>query len=197
MFYLENNIDLCDTPLQDILRFVEVNLAFKGVDLDLLRRKILRQKNLIKRNRAKNRKNVPNIKKPYEVVVSLPDEDEEETKKQRNRISAQISRDKKKLRVRELEEMNKRLQEECNLQKLENDQLKQSMLTKPKRYMLLTQRSLHQQDQQDAHLPRYHLPLRHHQGPLLLQRTLHSHLQNRTVARSPRPQKRTRLPRPL
>lgn len=63
MFYLENNIDLCDTPLQEILRFVEVNLAFKGVDLDLLRRKILNQKNLLKRNRAKNRKNTPIIKK--------------------------------------------------------------------------------------------------------------------------------------
>lgn len=102
MFYLENNIDLCDTPLQEILRFVEVNLAFKGVDLDLLRRKVLKQKSLFKRNRAKNRKNTPNIKKTYATVVSLVDEDEEETKKQRNRISAQISRDKKKVRVREL-----------------------------------------------------------------------------------------------
>lgn len=51
-------------------------------------------------------------------MVAIADEDEEETKKQRNRISAQISRDKKKLRVRELEEMNKKLQEECNMRKL-------------------------------------------------------------------------------
>jgi hypothetical protein len=119
IFYLENNIDLCDTPLQEILRFVEVNLAFKGVDLDLLRRKILKQKSLLKRNRAKNRKNTTLVKKTYTSAVAIADEDdEEETKKQRNRISAQISRDKKKLRVRELEEMNKKLQEECNMRKL-------------------------------------------------------------------------------
>lgn len=97
---------------------MEVNLAFKGVDLDLLRRKILKQKNLLKRNRAKNRKNTPVVKKNYTTVVKIADEDEEETKKQRNRISAQISRDKKKLRVKELEEMNKKLQEECNMRKL-------------------------------------------------------------------------------
>jgi hypothetical protein len=115
------------------MRFVEVNLAFKGVDLDLLKRKILKQKNLIKRNRAKSRKISAQDKKTYLVGISLPQEDEEETKRQRNRISAQISRDRKKLRVRELEEMNKQLQEECFHRKLENEQLKQSLLAKAKR----------------------------------------------------------------
>ena len=134
MFYLENHIDICDTPLNEILQFVEVNLAFRGIDLDLLRRKLLKQKSILKRNRAKNRKTTPVVKNTYGGLVVLPDEDEEETKKQRNRISAQISRDKKKLRVRELEEMNKKLQEECQLRRMENEQLKQTMLTtKPKR----------------------------------------------------------------
>lgn len=129
MFYLENNIDICDTPLSEILRFVEVNLAFKGVDIDLLKRKILKQKSLLKRTRAKNRKFVPIPKKTYTGVITVADDDEEETKKQRNRISAQISRDKKKLRVKELEEMNKKLQEECLQRKMENEQLKQTILT--------------------------------------------------------------------
>ena len=38
-----------------------------------------------------------------------------------------MSRDKKKKRVAELEEMNKRLQEECNNHKMENLKLKETI----------------------------------------------------------------------
>jgi hypothetical protein len=38
-------------------------------------------------------------KKNYKEVIVISEEGEDEFKKQRNRISAQLSRDKKKLRV--------------------------------------------------------------------------------------------------
>jgi len=96
LFYLESTIDICDTPLQKIMQIVSFNTSFKGVDLDLVKRKILKQKNILKRNRAKGRVLIP---KPKPVSYSLPaviSDQEEEFKKQRNRISAQISRDRKK-----------------------------------------------------------------------------------------------------
>jgi len=96
LFYLEHTIDICDTPLQEIMQMVSFNTSFKGVDLDLVKRKILKQKNILKRNRAKGRVLIP---KPKPVSFTLPtivSDQEEEFKKQRNRISAQISRDRKK-----------------------------------------------------------------------------------------------------
>jgi hypothetical protein len=59
------------------MKFVDVNVAFRGVDLELLKRKILKQKNWLKRNRAKNRKNGPVSKKNYPVSVAINDEGED------------------------------------------------------------------------------------------------------------------------
>lgn len=73
------------------------NDNFKGVDLEVVKRKIIRQKNLLKRNRAKNRKTLAKEKKQIiELAVVASFDQEDEYKKQKNRISAQISRDKKK-----------------------------------------------------------------------------------------------------
>lgn len=54
--YLEHTLNICDTPLAEILEAVAANQMFKGVDLDLLKRKIIKKKNELKRARAKNRK---------------------------------------------------------------------------------------------------------------------------------------------
>ena len=53
----------------------------------------------------------------------MPEEDEE-AKRQRNRISAQISRDRKKQRVQQLEERNRLLEAECAMATEENKKLK-------------------------------------------------------------------------
>jgi len=65
--YLTQTIDLCDTPLINILTFVQSNQGFQGIDLDKVRRKIIKQKYILKRNRAKNRK-VTNMAVKTEVV---------------------------------------------------------------------------------------------------------------------------------
>lgn len=48
---------------------VTLNANFKGVDLDFVRRKVLKIKNSMKRNRAKNRVLTP---KPKKAVIELP-----------------------------------------------------------------------------------------------------------------------------
>ena len=116
MCYLEHTHDLCDTPLAEIIQSVIGNAMFKGVDLDLLKRKVIKKKNELKRTRAKNRKMI--IREHIIANVSVPQDcEEEEFKKQRNRISAQISRDKKKEKMKALEELNRQLEEECKQQK--------------------------------------------------------------------------------
>lgn len=45
------------------MQLVGDNASFKGVDYELVKRKIIRQKNLLKRNRAKNRKIIAKEKK--------------------------------------------------------------------------------------------------------------------------------------
>lgn len=57
--YLEHTIDLIDTPLAEILEIVRNNATFRGIDEDLLRRRLMKHKNLLKRSRAKNRKMIP------------------------------------------------------------------------------------------------------------------------------------------
>lgn len=111
-------MDLCDTPLINILNFVQSNEAFEGVDFEKMKRKIMKQKYILKRNRAKNRKPTHEYVKT-EINYCLANEEKvEEYKKQRNRISAQISRDRKKEKVRELEEQNQLLREQYNRIKL-------------------------------------------------------------------------------
>jgi hypothetical protein len=71
----------------------------------VLRKKILKRKNFLKRYRAKNRQ--PKIVYAYEQFsTSVPTnagETEAEVKKKRNRVSAQVSRDRKKQYFKELE----------------------------------------------------------------------------------------------
>lgn len=107
--YLEHTLNICDTPLAEILEAVAGNQMFKGVDLDLLKRKIIKKKNELKRTRAKNRKMI--VREHKTGTLSIGQEcEEEEFKKQRNRISAQISRDRKKEKMKALEELNRQLE---------------------------------------------------------------------------------------
>lgn len=69
-YFLEHTVDICDTPLNEIMQLVGDNHSFKGVDYELVKRKIIRQKNLLKRNRAKNRKVIAKEKKQ---VIDLAD----------------------------------------------------------------------------------------------------------------------------
>lgn len=64
-------------------------------------------KNNLKRERAKNRKNnavTDHLTQPYKIIL---EDEEEELKKQKNRISAQMSRDRKKEKVKALEQLNR------------------------------------------------------------------------------------------
>lgn len=106
MDFLEGSIDICDTPLNEIIKFVLIHPEFKAVDIDLVRSKIIRQKSILKRLRAKNRKAF--IKPKFDeaslaLANNVSTDLEEEAKRKRNRISAQTSRDRKKQQVRELE----------------------------------------------------------------------------------------------
>ena len=78
------------------MKVVSDHKNFEGVNLELVRRKILKQKNKLKRERAKNRKNYIREKKTAIYFPPVSNEQDEELKKQRNRISAQMSRDRKK-----------------------------------------------------------------------------------------------------
>ena len=124
--YLSQLTDIASTPLEDLLKIVKTNSVFNNIDLHSLRKKIVREKNRLKRERAKNRPikhfAVPERRAP--VFLPVNDEQDEEFKKQRNRISAQISRDRKKEKVKALEELNRKLEEECRQQKEENERLR-------------------------------------------------------------------------
>ena len=103
--YIQNYIDIVDTPLEDIINYLERLQLADNLDKMLLRKKILKRKNFLKRYRAKNRP--PKIVCAYEQFsMSVPvvsGETEAETKKKRNRVSAQVSRDRKKRYFQELE----------------------------------------------------------------------------------------------
>jgi hypothetical protein len=104
------------------MRLVEENPLFKGVELQVIRKRVIREKTKLKRERAKNRSlDIPERKAP--AYLPMIDELDEEYKKQRNRISAQISRDRKKEKVKALEELNRQLQEECRQQREVNERL--------------------------------------------------------------------------
>jgi hypothetical protein len=64
--------------------------------------KLIRQKRNLKRLRAKNRQFIPKKLVLNEEISTQNEEIEDEAKKKRNRISAQISRDRKKQKVKEL-----------------------------------------------------------------------------------------------
>lgn len=67
---------------------------------------------MLKRNRAKNRKYVQKTVATEINASIFSGQPNEEYKKQRNRISAQISRDRKKEKVKELEDKNRLLKEQ-------------------------------------------------------------------------------------
>jgi hypothetical protein len=53
--YIQNYIDIADTPLEDIINYLERLQVGDNLDKMLLRKKILKRKNFLKRYRAKNR----------------------------------------------------------------------------------------------------------------------------------------------
>lgn len=59
------------------MKFVESNDTFKSVDIDLLKRKIVKQKNILKRNRAKGRSSAPLPKKAFKEVIVISEEGED------------------------------------------------------------------------------------------------------------------------
>jgi hypothetical protein len=59
------------------MKFVESNDTFKSVDIDLLKRKIVKQKNILKRNRAKGRSSTPLPKKTFKEVIVISEEGED------------------------------------------------------------------------------------------------------------------------
>lgn len=79
----------------------------------------------MKKNHAKNRNS--NGKKPEYYVISdtvegvdAKDDEQAQIKKKRNRVSAQVSRDRKKLKIQELELNNKKLKAETEKMVQEN-----------------------------------------------------------------------------
>lgn len=55
LYYLQHTVDLTDTPLNDLMKLVIENPLFSSVDLHVVRKKIIREKSRLKRERAKNR----------------------------------------------------------------------------------------------------------------------------------------------
>jgi hypothetical protein len=53
--YLQNYVDIIDTPLDDVLTCFESLQCGHELDRNILRKKILKRKQLLKRYRAKNR----------------------------------------------------------------------------------------------------------------------------------------------
>ena len=73
MCFLKNNVDICDTPLKEILKFIEENYYDKEADMVMIKKMIVKEKYLLKRNRAKSRKSIAKEKKLALVAVSLCD----------------------------------------------------------------------------------------------------------------------------
>lgn len=129
---IEQVVDLRITPLEEVMNTVIgmfPNLCLEN--LENLRKAIMKRKNILKRYHAKNKDRASNlVKKEYYVIsdMQLENVDKEdiqaEIKKKRNRMSAQISRDRKKLKIQELEVNNSKLLEETERIKLENEKLK-------------------------------------------------------------------------
>lgn len=67
--YLQNYIDIVDTPLDDIINYLDRLQLAENMDKVLLKKKIQKRKNLLKRYRAKNRQ--PKIIYAYEQF-SMP-----------------------------------------------------------------------------------------------------------------------------
>ena len=101
------------------MQAVSANPAFRGVDQLAVRRSVLKLKSKLKREKAKNRIHTVSERRNF-VPAVCEDDQEEEFKKQKNRISAQLSRDRKKEKVRSLEELNRQLMDECQRHKKEN-----------------------------------------------------------------------------
>lgn len=96
--YVQNYVDLIDTPVEDIINCLDRLQCAQDLDRILLKKKILKRKNFLKRYRAKNRQPKSSFTcEVYPASISTNGiETEAEIKKKRNRVSAQISRDRKK-----------------------------------------------------------------------------------------------------
>ena len=137
-------MSLRTTHLHDILKFVEANFNEDIEDWEGLRKSIIKRKKVLKRIHAKNRGSVPTLPKavviPLELKEESGDQSQNEIKKKRNRMSAQISRDRKKEHIKQLEKNFELLQEETLQAKAENEQLKQQLhqLTTPPKNKFLS-----------------------------------------------------------
>ena len=113
-------LDIRTTPMKEIEEFLEENYRLDESEMKAMTAGILRKKRNLKREKAKNRTRdgeLIKLEPNYSPVTTSPvlvdlTYDENEKKKKRNRISAQISRDRKKQYLVELEDENKRLSEE-------------------------------------------------------------------------------------
>lgn len=109
--YVQNYLDIIDTPVDDIINCLDRLQCGQDLDRLMLKKKILKRKNFLKRYRAKNRQ--PKSLLSCEIFPTLVStngvETEAEIKKKRNRVSAQISRDRKKQYFKELEQKNQKL----------------------------------------------------------------------------------------
>lgn len=66
---MKNHVDICDTPLKEILKIVEENYYDKDADMSMIKKMIVKEKYLLKRNRAKNRKEIAKDKKDIALVA--------------------------------------------------------------------------------------------------------------------------------
>lgn len=112
--------------IHDILEYAKGNFTISSeMDWEEFDRCLKKRKLIMKKNHAKNRNS--NGKKPEYYVISdtvegvdAKDDEQAQIKKKRNRVSAQVSRDRKKLKIQELELNNKKLKAETEKMVQEN-----------------------------------------------------------------------------
>ena len=116
--YVDSIFDVRITPMKEIEEFLQENYRLEDSEMRCITSGILRKKRILKRERAKFRTRdmgivkvepnfVPSVVTPGIIDLTC---DESEKKKKRNRISAQISRDRKKQYLIDLESENRKLQ---------------------------------------------------------------------------------------
>lgn len=93
----------------------------------------MKRKRKLKRFHAKNRALQPKVEREVVLPVEIKGDaensetDHNEIKKKRNRMSAQISRDRKKEHIKDLERNYQQLKEETEQTKAENEKLKEQL----------------------------------------------------------------------
>lgn len=116
--YLEDRVDLRLTGIEEIMGFAQADPNIcQQIDWPKLKKKIIKKKILLKRDFAKKREDKRLFKKEIFIFgnnqVNYDDQEDfqAEIKKKRNRVSAQISRDRRKVKIQELQSSNVHLKE--------------------------------------------------------------------------------------